>query len=149
MLDHFRRGTSTFHTVSSLVLDEADQMLHIGFFKEVEEIILKTPSSRQTLLFSATMPVEIRKLAQKHMRDPEYIQVEKTQGPAQTVNQLAIHTTDRAKQSTLIQLIETERPFLAVVFCRTKRRVSKLYDALKLHGFSCEELTRRFVSSET
>ena len=103
-------------------------MLHIGFFKEVEDIILKTPSSRQTLLFSATMPAEIRKLAQKHMRDPEYIQVEKTQGPAQTVKQLAIHTTDRAKQATLIQLIETERPFLAVIFCRTKRRVSKLYD---------------------
>ena len=140
LLDHIRRGTVDFSQVCSLVLDEADQMLHIGFFKEVEEIILKTPSSRQTLLFSATMPVEIRKLAQKHMRDPEYIQVEKTQGPAQTVKQLAIHTTDRAKQSTLIQLIETERPFLAVVFCRTKRRVSKLYDALKLHGFSCEEL---------
>ena len=107
-------------------------MLHIGFFKEVEEIILKTPSSRQTLLFSATMPVEIRKLAQKHMRDPEYIQVEKTQGPAQTVKQLAIYTTDRAKQATLIQLIETERPFLAVIFCRTKRRVSNLYAALKI-----------------
>jgi ATP-dependent RNA helicase DeaD len=140
LLDHIRRGTIDFSNVTSLVLDEADQMLHIGFFKEVEDIILKTPNTRQTLLFSATMPAEIRKLAQKHMRAPEYIQVEKTQGPAQTVKQLAIYTTDRAKQATLIQLIEAEQPFLAVIFCRTKRRVSNLYVALKTHGFSCEEL---------
>ena len=140
LLDHLRRGTIDFSHISSLVLDEADQMLHIGFIKEIEDIILKTPRSRQTLLFSATMPDEIRQLAQKHMHDPEYIQVEKTQGPAQTVNQLAIQTTDRAKQATLIELIEADRPFLAVIFCRTIRRVSKLNDALKSHGFSCEEL---------
>jgi ATP-dependent RNA helicase DeaD len=140
LLDHLRRGTIDFSHVSSLVLDEADQMLHIGFIKEIEEIISKTPGTRQTLLFSATMPKEIRQLAQKHMQDPEYIQVEKTQGPAQTVNQLAIQTTDRAKQATLIELIETHRPFLAVIFCRTKRRVSKLNDILKTHGLSSEEL---------
>ena len=66
--------------------------------------------------------MKLDNLAQKHMRDPEYIQVEKTQGPAQTVNQLAIQTTDRAKQATLIQLIETDRPFLAVIFCRTNTK---------------------------
>lgn len=140
LLDHIRRETIRLSEISYLVLDEADQMLHIGFLNEVEDIIRETPASRQTMLFSATMPPEIRKLAKKHMREPEYIQVEKTQGPAENVKQLAIHTTDRAKQATLIQLVETYRPYLAVVFCRTKRRVSKLFDVLKANGFSCDEL---------
>ncbi|MEO2074001.1 MAG: DEAD/DEAH box helicase [Bacillus sp. (in: firmicutes)] len=140
LLDHIRRETIRLSEISYLVLDEADQMLHIGFLGEVEDIIRETPKSRQTMLFSATMPPEIRKLAKKHMHDPEYIQIEKTQGPAENVKQIAIHTTDRAKQGTLIQLVETYRPFLAVIFCRTKRRVSKLYDVLKAHKFSCDEL---------
>ena len=140
LLDHIRRETIRLSEISYLVLDEADQMLHIGFLGEVEDIIRETPQTRQTMLFSATIPPEIRKLAKKHMREPEYIQVEKTQGPAESVKQIAIHTTDRAKQGTLIQLVETYRPFLAVIFCRTKRRVSKLYDVLKAHGFSCDEL---------
>ena len=140
LLDHIRRETIRLSEISYLVLDEADQMLHIGFLGEVEDIIRETPPTRQTMLFSATIPPEIRKLAKKHMREPEYIQVEKTQGPAESVKQIAIHTTDRAKQGTLIQLVETYRPFLAVIFCRTKRRVSKLYDVLKAHGFSCDEL---------
>ncbi|WML40946.1 DEAD/DEAH box helicase [Neobacillus sp. OS1-2] len=140
LLDHIRRETVRLSEISFLVLDEADQMLHIGFLGEVEDIIRETPVTRQTMLFSATMPPEIRKLAAKHMRDPEYIQIEKTQGPADNVKQIAIYTTDRAKQGTLIDLIETHRPFLAVIFCRTKRRVSKLYDALKAHGFPSDEL---------
>ncbi|MBU8914431.1 DEAD/DEAH box helicase [Bacillus sp. FJAT-29953] len=140
LLDHIRRETIQLANVSYLVLDEADQMLHIGFLSEVEEIIKETPASRQTMLFSATIPPEVKKLANKYMRTPEYIQVEKVQGPADNVKQIAIHTIDRAKQATLIQLIETHRPFLAVIFCRTKRRVTKLYEILKSHGFPCDEL---------
>lgn len=140
LLDHIRRGTIQLSKVNHLVLDEADQMLHIGFLNEVEDIIKETPTSRQTMLFSATMPEEIRILAGKHMREPAYIQVEKTQGPATNVKQIAIHTIDRAKQATLVQLIETHRPYLAVIFCRTKRRVSKLYEVLKSHKFLCDEL---------
>jgi ATP-dependent RNA helicase DeaD len=140
LLDHIRRETIDLSSLSTLVLDEADQMLHIGFIDEVEVIIKATPATRQTLLFSATIPPEIQKLARKHMRHPKYIQVEKTQGPAESVKQIAIHTIDRAKQATLIDLIETHRPFLAVIFCRTKRRVSKLYEALRAHGFKCDEL---------
>jgi ATP-dependent RNA helicase DeaD len=140
LLDHIGRGTVQLSEVSFLVLDEADQMLHIGFLNEVVDIIAETPTTRQTMLFSATMPEEIRTLANKHMRKPQYIQVEKTQGPAENVKLIAIHTIDRAKQATLIQLIETHRPYLAVIFCRTKRRVSKLYEVLKSHKFLCDEL---------
>lgn len=140
LLDHIRRETIQLDQASFLVLDEADQMLHIGFLDEVEEIINQMPRSRQTLLFSATIPDEIKKLARKHMKEPEYLQIEKTQGPAVNVKQVAVHTIDRAKQGTLIHLIETHRPFLAVIFCRTKRRVSKLYEVLKSKGFACDEL---------
>lgn len=140
LLDHIRRETVQLSKVSFLVLDEADQMLHIGFLREVEEIINETPATRQTMLFSATISDEIRKLARSHMKNPKNIQVEKTQTPAMTVNQVAIHTTDRGKQALLMQLIETHRPFLALIFCRTKRRVSNLFDALRANGFQCDEL---------
>ncbi|WP_409271019.1 DEAD/DEAH box helicase [Neobacillus sp. SCS-31] len=140
LLDHIRRETVRLGEISFLVLDEADQMLHIGFLNEVEAIIRETPANRQTMLFSATMPEDVRKLAKKHMREPEYIQVEKTQGPAETVNQLAVETTDRGKQGAIMELVRTHRPFMAVIFCRTKRRVGRLHEVLKANGFSCEEL---------
>lgn len=140
LLDHIRRETVDFSNAAFLVLDEADQMLHIGFLNEVEEIIKQTPKTRQTLLFSATMPDEIKRLAKQHMYKPEYIQVEKTQAPLENIKQIAISTTDRAKQNDLIESLRLYQPFLGVIFCRTKRRVSKLNDALKANHFNCGEL---------
>ena len=140
LLDHIRRETVDFSKAAFLVLDEADQMLHIGFLDEVEEIIKQTPKTRQTLLFSATMPDEIRKLAKRHMYHPENIQIEKTQAPLANIQQIAISTADRAKQNDLIESLGMYQPFLGVIFCRTKRRVSKLNDALKANGFNCDEL---------
>ncbi|MHC0037057.1 DEAD/DEAH box helicase [Pseudoneobacillus sp. C159] len=140
LLDHIRRETVDFSNTKFLVLDEADQMLHIGFLPEVEQIINETPASRQTMLFSATMPDEIRKLARRHMKNPQNIQVEKTQAPLENIKQIAISTVDRAKQGDLIELLQMYRPYLGVIFCRTKRRVTKLYEALKANGFNCDEL---------
>ncbi|MBT2692502.1 DEAD/DEAH box helicase [Bacillus sp. ISL-55] len=140
LLDHIRRETVDFSKAAFLVLDEADQMLHIGFLNEVEEIIKQTPKTRQTLLFSATMPDEIKRLAKQHMYKPEYIQVEKTQSPLKNIEQIAISTTDRAKQNDLIESLRLYQPFLGVIFCRTKRRVSKLNDALKANNINCDEL---------
>jgi ATP-dependent RNA helicase DeaD len=140
LLDHIRRETVDFSKAAFLVLDEADQMLHIGFLNEVEEIIKQTPKTRQTLLFSATMPSEIKRLAKQHMYKPEYIQVEKTQAPLENIKQIAISTTDRAKQNDLLESLRLYQPFLGVIFCRTKRRVSKLNDALKANHINCDEL---------
>jgi ATP-dependent RNA helicase DeaD len=140
LLDHIRRETVDFSKSSFLVLDEADQMLHIGFLPEVERIIDETPASRQTMLFSATMPDEIRQLARRHMKNPHNIQVEKTQAPLENIKQIAISTDDRAKQADLIELLHLYRPYLGVIFCRTKRRVTKLYEALKENGFNCDQL---------
>ncbi|RIW38307.1 DEAD/DEAH box helicase [Bacillus salacetis] len=140
ILDHIGRGTIDLSELDTLVLDEADQMLHIGFLKEVEMIIRETPRSRQTLLFSATIPDEIKALAKKHMKSPQYISVERKQGPAKTVDQLAVFVSDRGKQAALVEMIKEGNPYLAVIFCRTKRRVTKLYEDLVSYGFTCDEL---------
>lgn len=140
LIDHIRRKTIDLSELSFLVLDEADQMLHIGFQYEVETIIRETPDNRQTLLFSATISNDVKRLLNKHLQNPKSIQIEKRQGPAANVEQIAYHTTDRSKQDTIIQLVEEHNPYLAVIFCRTKRRVNKLNTILKTHGFQTDEL---------
>ncbi|MBD3108472.1 DEAD/DEAH box helicase [Bacillus sp. AGMB 02131] len=140
LLDHLRRESIDLSEVSFLVLDEADQMLHIGFLPEVESIIAQTSTERQTMLFSATMSDDVKILAKKHMQNPHTVQIERKQGPAEKVQQLAVQTTDRGKQGLLTHLIRTQQPFMAVIFCRTKRRVSKLFGILKSEGFLCDEL---------
>lgn len=98
LLDHLRRESIDLSQVSFLVLDEADQMLHIGFLPEVESIIAQTSDERQTMLFSATMSADVKVLAKKHMKNPHTVQIERKQGPAEKVEQLAVQTTDRGKQ---------------------------------------------------
>ncbi|WP_203362851.1 DEAD/DEAH box helicase [Bacillus sp. REN10] len=140
LLDHIRRGTIDLTDVSTLILDEADQMLHIGFFDEVESIIRETPFTRQTALFSATMPKEVRKLAKRYMREPRSIQVQSKEMTVEKISQYVIETTDRRKQQALCQTIDETQPFLGIIFCRTKRRVSKLCDELKAKGYNIDEL---------
>jgi ATP-dependent RNA helicase DeaD len=140
LLDHLRRGTIQLSDVSMLVLDEADQMLHMGFLAEVEDIIQETSSNRQTMLFSATMPQEIRSLANRFMRKPEDIRVRSTRITVEDIRQIVVETTDRAKQAALRSMINEYRPFLAIIFCRTKRRAKTLNEALKEHGYECDEL---------
>ncbi|GGE29632.1 RNA helicase [Pullulanibacillus camelliae] len=140
LTDHLNRGTLKLSNLSYLVLDEADQMLHIGFLEEVEAIISRTPAGRQTLLFSATMPGQVQALARQYMKKPEHIHVRGTNVTLDEVKQYVVETTDRAKQETLCQFIDLYRPFLAIIFCRTKRRASKLNEALKSLGYESDEL---------
>nr|WP_257348969.1 DEAD/DEAH box helicase [Pseudalkalibacillus decolorationis] len=140
LLDHIHRGTIDLSHVSMLVLDEADQMLHIGFIREVGEIIDQTPSSRQTALFSATMSSEIRELANRYMINPYPIQVEAEVKVVREIQQFVVETTDRQKQQALCKTIKEMQPFLAIIFCRTKRRVSKLNENLQEQGYLTDEL---------
>ncbi|MCM3737393.1 DEAD/DEAH box helicase [Bacillus cytotoxicus] len=140
LLDHLRRGTIELSHVTMLVLDEADQMLHFGFLPEVEEIIEQTPVERQTMLFSATMAKQIQSLAKRYMNKPEIIKIQSAEVTVNNIQQRVVETTDRAKQDTLRQLMEQDQPFLAVIFCRTKRRATNLYEALKGYGYNCDEL---------
>lgn len=140
LLDHIRRGTIDLSTIRMLVLDEADQMLLMGFLPEVDDIINETFPSRQTMLFSATMPNEIRSLTKKYMIEPEFIEVKAKKVTVEEIKQVVIETTDRRKQATLFHLIEEHRPFLAIIFCRTKIRAKKLHEALIANGYESDEL---------
>ncbi|SCC25395.1 MULTISPECIES: DEAD/DEAH box helicase [Fictibacillus] len=140
LLDHVRRGTVDLSQASMLVLDEADQMLHIGFLEDVEEIIRQTSKERQTMLFSATMPPEIVKLAETYLNHPKEISVRKKEITVKEIRQRVIETTDRSKQDDLKKLLRMHRPYLAIIFCRTKRRVSKLYEALREAGLEADQL---------
>ena len=140
LLDHMRRGTVNLGRLSMLVLDEADQMLHMGFLNEVADIIQQTPSSRQTMLFSATMPQAVRELAAQFMKKPADVRVAAPQITVTGIKQRIIETTDRGKQDALIAVMEQQRPYLAVIFCRTKRRASALNEALQEKGYMTDEL---------
>lgn len=133
LLDHIRRETIDLSQINTLVLDEADQMLHMGFLQEVLAIIEQTPSSRQTLMFSATLLEELKVIAKQYMKTPFDIRAKREKWTVADIEQYIVETTDRAKQETLRNIIDEQHPFLAIIFCRTKRRVHRLYEAL--HGF--------------
>ncbi len=140
LIDHVRRGTVDFSQVSTLVLDEADQMLHMGFLPDVETLIRATPVDRQTLLFSATIPDAIRRLASRYMQNPQDVQIQSEQVTVDKTKQLVVETTDRGRLSALVRMIEGYQPYLAVVFCRTKIRAKKLNASLIEHGIDSDEL---------
>lgn len=141
LLDHLRRGTLELGGVKQLVLDEADQMLHMGFLDEVEAVIAALPYRRQTMLFSATMPAGVKQLAGNYMNQPVDIVVKGASPiPLEQIRQVVVECSDRAKQDALRGMIEQYRPFLAIIFCRTKRRATTLNEALLSHGYQSDEL---------
>ncbi|HDK7159067.1 DEAD/DEAH box helicase [Clostridium botulinum] len=140
LLDHLNRNTLNFKYLKTLVLDEADEMLLMGFKNDVRSIIENTPRKRQTLCFSATMNSEVKKLAYKNMRDPKLIIIEKEEVTLKNIKQVLIETTDRKKQEDLCKILDEENPFMAIIFCRTKRRVDTLEEALYKKGYNCEKL---------
>lgn len=140
LLDHLRRETITLWKLQTLVLDEADQMLHMGFLTEVQEIIEQTSKHRQTMLFSATIPDSVRQLAARYMSNPEDTRIRGTHVTLDTIEQVVVETTDRAKLQTLVTLIEQDNPYLAVAFCRTKIRAKKLTESLQEQGLPVDEL---------
>lgn len=140
LLDHMRRDSINLGYIKYLVLDEADVMLNMGFLNDMEDIITKTPKRRQTMLFSATIPKGLKTLAKRYMKEPETIRIESTNIILDEINQVVIKTTDRGKEEALINIIREENPFMAIIFCRTKRRVKTLNIHLQEAGFVTEEI---------
>ncbi|MBO9600242.1 MAG: DEAD/DEAH box helicase [Cohnella sp.] len=140
LLDHLRRETISLEGLRMLVLDEADQMLHMGFLSEVEEVLRQTPYKKQVMLFSATMPPKIRELAGRILRNPEQVTVKAERITVKDIRQWAVETTDRGKQAALVRLLEVTQPYLSIIFCRTKRRASTLNQALQEMGYDSDEL---------
>ena len=140
MLDLFERGAIILNDVKIFVIDEADRMLDMGFIPDIETIVSKLPKSRQTLMFSATMPNEIRKLAEKFLNNPKEITVAPPSSTASTVEHRVLHCGPREKRANLRTLLEQDPPESAIIFCNRKRDIGVLVRSLKRHGYSAGEL---------
>jgi superfamily II DNA/RNA helicase len=142
LLDLFERGKILLADTKVLVIDEADRMLDMGFIPDVERIVGKLPKIRQTLFFSATMPPEIRRLADAFLMNPKEIAVSSPTSPAETVVQGLVRAKalPKDKRATLRALIDREEVTSALIFCNRKRDVGILYRSLKRHGYSVAEL---------
>jgi len=140
VLDLISRHSLMLHDCRFVVLDEADEMLDLGFLEDVERILALTPSSRQTALFSATMPPPIRKLADRYMYHPEVIRVEAATLTIDTVAQFQIRVEARRKPEMLVEVLRAEAPEQAIVFVRTKVRCDQLYRTLRDGGMNVRAL---------
>src|SRR5215212_6853201 len=140
VLDLISRHSLVLHSCRYLVLDEADEMLDLGFLEDVEKILSFTPSGRQTALFSATMPAEIRALAARHLYDPVTIKVKSATLTIDTVEQFFVETRSADKNDTLARVLEAERADQAIVFVRTKIRCEQLYRTLRDRGMNVKAL---------
>lgn len=133
--DHLRRRTIRLHSLNMVVLDEADEMLDMGFIEDIQAILAAVPKERQTLLFSATMPPKIKQLAQQFMNDPEHISVIPKELTVPNIDQSYIEVPERQKFDALCRLIDIDNPELSIVFGRTKRRVDELSEGLVIRGY--------------
>lgn len=140
LLDHIKRKTINLGKLKTLILDEADQLLLMGFKNEIETIIKETNKKRQTLCFSATLNSDVKKLAYRYMNDPVTISIKKEQITLDNIQQFVVETTDRRKQDALCAVLDEDNPYMAIIFCRTKRRADELEAALYKREYDCNKL---------
>jgi ATP-dependent RNA helicase DeaD len=139
ILDHMARGTLALAAIRIVVLDEADRMLDIGFRPDIERILRRCPQSRQTLLFSATIPPPVMRLAERYMREAEMMDFSPKEIAVETIDQHYFAVPAEDKFELLVRLLRRENPRQAIVFCRTRRGTEKVYQRLakKLEGAAC------------
>src|SRR5689334_23288512 len=138
--DLISRHMLMLHGCRFVVLDEADEMLDLGFLEDVERILALTPSGRQTALFSATMPPEIRRLADQYLYDPVTVKVQTATLTVETVEQFCLEVRPREKADRLVEVLRAERPEQAIVFVRTKIRCEQLYRTLRDRGMNVKAI---------
>ena len=140
VMDHMRRGTLKLDKLSALVLDEADEMLRMGFIDDVEWILEQTPSDRQIALFSATMPQQIRRIATKHLNDPEQITIKVKTTTADTIRQRFWPVSGVHKLDALTRILEAEHFDAMLIFVRTKTATAELSEKLEARGYASAPL---------
>lgn len=140
ILDHLRRRTLNFSNTNRIVLDEADEMLRRGFLEDVETILSTMAKDRQIMLFSATMPDKVKALAHRYMHDFQHITIKTENITLDNIQQRIVDTMEDSKTDKLCELINEQRPYLAMVFCSTRSRVSQVAMALARRGYLADEL---------
>ncbi len=140
VMDHMRRHTIKFDHLKMVVLDEADEMLNMGFREDIEMILSETPEDRQTLLFSATMPQPIMEIARTYQKDAKVVRVVKKELTVANIEQYYYEVRPKNKEEILSRLLDIYNPALSIVFCNTKRQVDELVEGLKGRGYFAEGL---------
>ncbi|MBI5508949.1 MAG: DEAD/DEAH box helicase [Deltaproteobacteria bacterium] len=149
LLDHVRRGTLSFNDLKVVVLDEADEMLSMGFWEEVTEILSKTPENRQTMLFSATLPYEVARAAAQYLKDPVRLDLSGDELTVAGIENCIYHVVaDIPKPRQLLYVLEYERPTSAIIFCNTRNEAEMIAKFLTQSGFVAEALTGNFRQKE-
>ncbi|PWA13569.1 RNA helicase [Pueribacillus theae] len=140
ILDHLQRKTLKTEEIKTVILDEADEMLDMGFIQDIEAILNQMPKERQTMLFSATLQKDIKQLAYRYMHKPVIISVTKGNETAATIEQVFYRTFEQHKLEAISRIIDSENIEVAIIFCKTKKGVSTLVDALNSKGYRAEGL---------
>ncbi len=140
VMDHMRRKTLKLDQVKICVLDEADEMLNMGFEEDIETILKDVPNGRQTVLFSATMNPKIMKITKKYLKEPKKVKIKAEELTVNEIEQISISIKEAMKSETLMRLIEVYHPQKAIVFCNTKKRVDDLIEILKRNHIKAEAL---------
>jgi len=140
VMDHMRRGTLKLDALECLVLDEADEMLRMGFIDDVEWVLEQSPDSRQITLFSATMPNEIRKIAKKHLQDPEQVTIKNKTATVETIHQRYWMVSGAHKLDALTRIMEAETTDGVIIFVRTRISTVELAEKLQARGYSAAAL---------
>ncbi|MBV7318717.1 DEAD/DEAH box helicase [Bacillus halotolerans] len=140
VLDHIEKGTLPLDRLSYLVIDEADEMLNMGFIDQVEAIIKHLPVKRTTMLFSATLPEDIEKLSRQYMQNPEHIEIKAAGLTTRNIEHAVIQVREENKFSLLKDVLITENPDSCIIFCRTKEHVNQLTDELDDLGYPCDKI---------
>jgi ATP-dependent RNA helicase DeaD len=140
LMDHMREGRLKRFTPHIVILDEADEMLDRGFVDDIREILASLPGDRQTLLFSATMPNEVKALTREFMREPSHIQLNAGQQTNLDIEQRLVVVRGHERESALVRILEVEEPEKAIVFCRTKRDVDELQEIMTQRGIAAKSI---------
>ncbi len=140
LMDLFERGRILMSGCELLVIDEADRMLDMGFIPDIEEICSKLPSTRQTILFSATMPPPIKKLSDQFLNNPKYIEVSRPATANTSIDQSLINVAPRGKRKLLVDILDNEGVETAIIFCNRKTEVRDLCQNLRKEGFDAGQI---------
>lgn len=140
IMDHMRRGTLKLEGIKTVVLDEADEMLDMGFIEDIETILQATPETRQSVMFSATMPKGIMELTRKFLKNPKVVKVVHKQLTVPNIEQFYYEVKEPAKLEATVRLLDIYNPKLSLIFCNTKRKVDELVSQLQARGYSADGL---------